>query len=245
MSIGDLGSAILGGAYAYRVPLAVAGVVAFVVLLLLARRYGWLGIARRHRVLSGALAAVVLLVGVPVAWYLVSPVFLRTELDEPAPVVAAREPGTDVPADPSASALPGDTPASAEPSRGPDAPSAPVAATPAVTTATPAPARSGSFTGTDDFHFGRGTVTLLETAPGEWTLRFEDFSVRNGPDLYVYLSPDRKGWDPDAVEVARLKATDGSFNQRVPDGTDLSKVRSVLIWCKQFSHLFAVAPLGG
>jgi hypothetical protein len=32
---------------------------------------------------------------------------------------------------------------------------------------------------------------------------------------------------------------------RVPEGTDVSGARSVLIWCKQFSHLFAVAPLEG
>jgi len=29
----------------------------------------------------------------------------------------------------------------------------------------------------------------------------------------------------------------------VPAGTDPAGARSVLIWCKQFSHLFAVAPL--
>ena len=59
------------------------------------------------------------------------------------------------------------------------------------------------------------------------------------------LSPDRAGYDDAAVEVGRLRATDGSFNMRVPAGTDVSRVRSVLIWCKQFSHLFAVAPLDG
>ena len=47
-----------------------------------------------------------------------------------------------------------------------------------------------------------------------------------------------------ALEVARLKATDGSFNIPLPDGADPTEHRSVLIWCKQFSHLFAVAPLG-
>ena len=46
-----------------------------------------------------------------------------------------------------------------------------------------------------------------------------------------------------AIEVAKLKATDGSFNVRLPAGTDPAGARSVLIWCKQFSHLFAYATL--
>ena len=107
----------------------------------------------------------------------------------------------------------------------------------------PAAPREGTFSGTDDFHFGRGTATLRETAPGEWTIRLDDFSVRNGPDLYVYLSPARKTYMDGAIEVAKLKATDGSFNVRLPAGTDPAGALSVLIWCKQFSHLFAYATL--
>ena len=49
----------------------------------------------------------------------------------------------------------------------------------------------------------------------------------------------------EAIEVARLRADRGSYNTPVPPGTDVSGVRSVLIWCKQFSHLFAVATLDG
>jgi hypothetical protein len=99
------------------------------------------------------------------------------------------------------------------------------------------------FTGTDDFHFGRGTATLTEQAPGQWVIRLEDFSVRNGPDLYVVLSPAKRDYADGAIEVAKLKATDGSFNVRVPAGVDPGDSRSVLIWCKQFSHLFAYATL--
>ena len=110
---------------------------------------------------------------------------------------------------------------------------------------TPDPPRTGRFSGTDDFHFGRGKAILREVEAGRWVVRLEDFAVRNGPDLYVVLSPDPGGYTDDAIEVGRLKATDGNFNMRVPDGADVSEVRSVLIWCKQFSHLFAVAPLDG
>ena len=83
----------------------------------------------------------------------------------------------------------------------------------------------------------------IETAPGRYTLRFEEFSVRNGPDLYVYLSPDAAGYADGALELGTLKATDGAFGYELPEGTDPSDFGSAVIWCKQFAVLFAVAPL--
>ena len=102
---------------------------------------------------------------------------------------------------------------------------------------------TGEFRGTDDFHFGRGTARIVETAAGSYTLRLADFSVRNGPDLYVYLSPAADDYDDEALELGKLKATDGSFGYELPPGTDPADFASAIIWCKQFSHLFAVAPL--
>jgi hypothetical protein len=226
--------------YALRVPFAIAGIVALVVLAVVARRQGWVGVARSHPLASAVAIGTAAIVALPLGWYLVSPVFLSTELQE-APVVAAAEPSTS----PVAQATPAPT-ASASPRPGAAATVAPTASptpTRAPDPLTPAPPRRGEFVGTDDFHFARGTATLLEAAPGEWVVRFDDFAVRNGPDLYVYLSPDANRYADGAIEVARLKADKGSFNTRVPPGTDVSDVRSVLIWCKQFSHLFAVATL--
>lgn len=238
--IGDLGSILLGAAYALRVPFAIAGIVALVVLAVVARRRGWAGVARRHPLASAVAIGAAALVAVPLGWYLVSPVFLSTELLE-APVVAAAE----LSPSPVGQATPAPT-ASASPRPGAAATVAPTASpAPTPEPRTPAPPRRGEFAGTDEFHFARGTATLSEVAPGEWVVRFDDFAVRNGPDLFVYLSPDADGYVDGAIEVARLKADRGSFNTPVPPGTDVSDVRSVLIWCKQFSHLFAVATLDG
>ena len=234
--LGDLGGGLLAVLYDYRYVAMALGAAAVIGVLLLARRYRWASIARRHPVASGIMAIAALVVVAPVAWYLLSPIWIRTELVEPP--VAAAEPSPESPtaapsARPTTSATPGDV---AEPTREPEPTPTPWAA---------APPRSGEFHGTDDFHFGRGTATLVETAPGEWTIRLDDFSVRNGPDLYVYLSPSKRDYADGALEVARLKATDGSFNVRLPDGADPTEMRSVLIWCKQFSHLFAWATLEG
>ena len=108
---------------------------------------------------------------------------------------------------------------------------------------TPGITHSGEFMGADSFHFGEGQALLIQTAPGQYVLRFENFSVRNGPDLFVYLSPKRDGYGIDSLELGKLKATDGAFNYDVPAGTDVSQYKSAVVWCKAFSVLFAVAPL--
>jgi hypothetical protein len=76
-------------------------------------------------------------------------------------------------------------------------------------------------------------------------VRLEDFAVRNGPDLYVYLSPAADGYAGGAIELGRLKADRGNQNYDVPPGAlaQPAIAASVVIWCKQFSHLFATAPL--
>lgn len=101
----------------------------------------------------------------------------------------------------------------------------------------------GSFRGADEFHFGRGTVALVAAPSGESVLRLESFSVRNGPDLHVYLSPDPAGYAGEVLDLGPLQATDGSFNVPIPAGVDLERYQSVLIWCDPFAVLFAVAPL--
>ena len=225
--LGELERVFATSLYPLRVPIAIALIVGLIAFIVVARRRGWFAAARRHPTRTIALVLALLVVGGPVAWYLGSPLFIRTALVEAAPTIAPAPSGDPAAPDPT-SAIASDVPASQAPTQAPP---------------TTAPPRSGSFTGADDFHFGRGTATLIETEPGRFIVRFEDFSVRNGPDLFVYLSPDAGGYAKGAVELGRLKATDGEFNTNVPEGTDVSKLKSVVIWCKQFAVQFAVAPL--
>ena len=166
-------------------------------------------------------------------WYLGSPIFIRTSLVEAGPPGATAAP-------PPAVSLPSHPAPSVVPTGSPTAPPTPSTAPFTATTIT-----SGTFRGTDDFHFGHGTASIVEVEPGRYHLRLADFSVRNGPDLFVYLSPDAGGYADGALELGKLKATDGSFGYDVPDGVDPSDFESALIWCKQFSHLFAVATFDG
>jgi hypothetical protein len=221
-SLDDLQRAFFDGLYTYRIPVAVGSIVVAVVVLAIAWRAGWFAAARRHRGRSGVLLAVVLAVGLPLTWYLASPIWIRTELIEPEPaaeVVAVVTPAPSTSTAPTASVAPQPTPFA------------------------PRAISSGEFHGTDDFHFGSGTARIVETAPGAYTLRLADFSVRNGPDLYVYLSPEADDHADGALELGKLKATDGAFGYALPLGTDPADFASAIVWCKQFSHLFAVARL--
>jgi hypothetical protein len=226
--LGDLERTFATSLYPLRIPIAIGMAIALVALIVIARRRGWPAAARRHPGRSVIIAVLLLAVGLPTAWYLGSPLFIRTALVEPAPSAVASTPPVSALATP----LTSETPASLA------APTVAPATAPVL-----GPTRSGEFAGADEFHFGRGTARLIETAPGAWIVRFEDFSVRNGPDLYVYLSPDADGYADGVVELGTLKATDGSFNYQVPAGTDVGAHRSVVIWCKQFAVQFAVARL--
>lgn len=230
--LGDLERAFASSIYPNRGLIAIAIVVGAAIIGLVGWRARWDRIVVRHLRVTFASLAVGLALVVPIAWYLGSPLLLSTTIDEPAPAVAAASsPRPSVAARPIA-------PASPEP-RG--------RATPAPAVPSPKPVaaveRSGSFTGADEFHFASGDARLVETAPGEFTVRLEDFAVRNGPDLFVYLSPSGDGYADDAVELGRLKADRGNQNYRVPGGTEVDSARSVVIWCKQFGVLFAAAPL--
>ena len=196
-------------------------------------------IALRHRVISTAAAVAILAVAAPTGYYLASPLFERSIACEASPLPGAGSGSEKCEED---AVLRKGTPKPAVAPTGPGAPSASPAPAPQPTFAARLTLQ-GQFHGADDFHFGRGKALLIETAPGQYALRFEEFSVRNGPDLYVYLSTDPEGYGEDPLELGTLKATDGAFNYDLPPGTDVARFKSAVVWCKQFSVLFASAPL--
>ena len=101
---------------------------------------------------------------------------------------------------------------------------------------------SGRFVGVDDgIHDAQGVVLVVPLEDGKNILRFEDFHSTNGPDLHVYLATDNTATD--FVNLGRLKANNGDQNYEIPEGTDISKYDTALIWCKQFSVLFGHAEL--
>lgn len=99
----------------------------------------------------------------------------------------------------------------------------------------------GSFVNADDFHTAEGTAKVVQTGT-ERVLRLENFKVRNGPDLFVYLSVERdvsKGF----VNLGALKGNIGDQNYNMPPDTDLSGYKVVVIWCRAFATPFGYAEL--
>jgi hypothetical protein len=100
----------------------------------------------------------------------------------------------------------------------------------------------GNFIGVNDgIHNAEGLAKVIVLDEGNSILRLENFRATNGPDLYVYLSTDKSA--SDFVSLGRLKGNIGNQNYEIPEGTELSKYDTVLIWCRTFSVLFGSAEL--
>lgn len=97
----------------------------------------------------------------------------------------------------------------------------------------------------DPIHYGKGSATVRSGT----VFLGEDFEVGPGPKYHVYLVPkgmirtssDLKG--EQFVDLGRLRAFTGSQRYAIPAGVDLSKYKSVIIWCEQFSVLISPADL--
>ncbi len=105
----------------------------------------------------------------------------------------------------------------------------------------------GTFAGADDFHKGEGTATLSR-AGGDLILRLDAFKVTNGPDLHVVLTKyatPAKSADVLAgyVDLGKLKGNVGGQNYPLPQGVNPDEYHAVVIYCKPFNFIFAVAPL--
>jgi Electron transfer DM13 len=102
--------------------------------------------------------------------------------------------------------------------------------------------KTGTFEGAGDgIHNAEGVAKVITLQDGNKVLRLENLKVTNGPDLYVYLAMDKGA--SDFVDLGKLKGNIGNQNYNIPQGTDLTKHNTVLIWCKQFSVLFGSAKL--
>jgi Electron transfer DM13 len=98
-------------------------------------------------------------------------------------------------------------------------------------------------------HAGMGKASVFRMPSGEHVVKLENFSVDNGPLLEVYLSSAVNPTDSKSVSSAAyvnlgaLKSISGDQTYAVPSGTDLTKFKSVVVWCTEFSVNFISAAL--
>ena len=100
-------------------------------------------------------------------------------------------------------------------------------------------------------HKTSGRATVYQEADGKLVLRLTNFKTSNGPDVHVILVATKDA-DDDAnflkgnterVELGKLKGNEGDQNYEIPAGTDLTKFRTLSIYCERFDANFGAAPL--
>jgi hypothetical protein len=105
----------------------------------------------------------------------------------------------------------------------------------------------GEFQDGDGFHQGSGNATLFQGPDGAYLLRFDDFTVTNGPDLHVLLSTNPAPSDHASLDsyldLGSLKGNIGSQNYTLPADIDVTQFKSVVIYCLPFQVIFATATL--
>lgn len=110
-----------------------------------------------------------------------------------------------------------------------------------------APLKVGVFAGVA--HETMGDAAIHRLADGSRILRFTKFTTSNGPDLRVLLvaaddpRDDASVSGAERIELGALKGNVGDQNYVLPAEVDLSKFRSVVVWCNRFGVNFASAPL--
>lgn len=97
----------------------------------------------------------------------------------------------------------------------------------------------------DPVHFGQGMVSVYNDA----VYLGSDFEVGPGPAFHVYLvpkAPIARAADLSGqmyIDLGRLRAFKGSQVYDLPDGLDLRRYGSVIIWCEAFGVLISPATL--
>lgn len=98
-------------------------------------------------------------------------------------------------------------------------------------------------------HPTNGVASIYRAADGTRILRLTNFTTSNGPDVHIYVVAAQDPTDNDSVKGAQfidlgtIKGNVGDQNYTLGPEVDLSKYRSVVVWCKRFAFNFGYAPL--
>jgi Electron transfer DM13 len=186
-----------------------------------------------NRNLRLIIAAIILIPILAIAWWLGSPLFISKSVSEDFPVVTGGVTAAEIEQVMTIMAKTNEEMTEDIP----------------VMSAEPTLLASGSLRDGESFHKGSGGVTIYQLEDNSYLLRLENLNVTNGPALHVYLSEHANpmnGNDVNTsgfVDLGDLKGNMGNQNYEIPAGTDLSEIKSVVIYCKTFSVVFSVASL--
>lgn len=97
---------------------------------------------------------------------------------------------------------------------------------------------SGSFV--SNAHTTTGNAKIIKSKDGKRYLILENISTDAGPDVRVFVAPDRMIGG--ATEILK-PSKNGNTKVEIPNSVNLTAQKFVLIWCQQASVLFGNAPL--
>ncbi|QEE16280.1 DM13 domain-containing protein [Promethearchaeum syntrophicum] len=100
----------------------------------------------------------------------------------------------------------------------------------------------------DSSHKGSGTVHVVEIDSDTIELQYINVEITNGPDLFVYLSKTESFSHTDDpigtfVNLGELTYNSGNFTYTIQSSVQLDDYHSVVIYCRQYSVIFAYAAL--
>jgi hypothetical protein len=93
-------------------------------------------------------------------------------------------------------------------------------------------------------------AAIYKLPDGKNALRFSAFETSDDPDVHIYLVAANNAKDDETVKKAAfidlgsIKGNIGDQNYELPAGVDLSKYRTVTVWCKRFGVNFATRATG-
>lgn len=116
---------------------------------------------------------------------------------------------------------------------------------------------TGNFTRIDPVRWAQGNVTIYQQADDSKVLRFEEFSVANGPGLRVALAltppelPENEEMNGSPIDyilvsgldLGPLWGTSGNQNYDIAPEIDLTQYDSVVIFSPSLEMIYSIAPL--
>lgn len=95
----------------------------------------------------------------------------------------------------------------------------------------------------------RGVWKIVERNGARYVVLSDEFRVRPGPDLKLFLSPlgadeiNGRNATKNALRLGRLHAAHGGQVYEIPQGTDLMQYRAIVIHCEFFAVAWSVGAL--
>ena len=100
------------------------------------------------------------------------------------------------------------------------------------------PAFSGDFVSAVHTTSGNASIDQAES-----TLTLTNFKTDSGPDLNIYLASSFSNVTSDFIDLGNIKGIDGDYTYDLPDNTDYTVYKYVVVWCVAFDVNFGYAAL--